>query len=68
MGCLCSLSGIKIHFREFLYNIMREAQQTASASLLTQLGSMGGSAGPFGFGILNSELPNCQHVVFIDIF
>jgi hypothetical protein len=28
-GCLCSLSGIKIHESEFLYNIAREAQQTA---------------------------------------
>jgi hypothetical protein len=27
---LGSLQGIKIHFREFLYGFMREAQQTSS--------------------------------------
>jgi hypothetical protein len=33
-GAPWSLQGIKIHFREFLYGFMREAQQTPS-SLLT---------------------------------
>jgi hypothetical protein len=29
-ACFRSLQGIKIHFREFLYGFMREAQQTPS--------------------------------------
>jgi hypothetical protein len=39
-GCLCSLSGIKIHFREFLYNLCAKRNKLLEAQAQHFTGSL----------------------------